>query len=183
MIPLPFSGTGCRMKRFSSTLFLKQSTQTGDWHNLPFHQDNPFLWIWWRNSDHISLLLLFFLLLCLSVSCAAAVNRIWLPSLWLLLESWLLSLVLVVPSTFVIGSVCSILKRDICPVSLSDMMEEDLLKTFLQWWNSSKLLIVHPLRLTNEVRKRTEELGSFQLNELRLGEISIRPNRFYEIKL
>ena len=35
----------------------------------------------------------------------------------------------------------------------------------------------------NEVRKRTGELGSTQLSELRLGEFSIRSRRFYEIKL
>ena len=35
----------------------------------------------------------------------------------------------------------------------------------------------------NEVRKRTGELGSTQLSELRLGESSIRSRRFYEIKL
>ena len=34
----------------------------------------------------------------------------------------------------------------------------------------------------NEVRKRTGELGSTQLSELRLGEFSIRSWRFYEIK-
>ena len=37
-------------------------------------------------------------------------------------------------------------------------------------------------QFTNEVRKRTGELGSTQLSELRLGEFSIRSRRFYEIK-
>ena len=38
-------------------------------------------------------------------------------------------------------------------------------------------------QFTNKVRKRTGELGSTQLNELRLGEFNIRSRRFYEIKL
>ena len=37
-------------------------------------------------------------------------------------------------------------------------------------------------RTSAQVRKRTRELGSTQLSELRLGEFSIRSRRFYEIK-
>ena len=37
-------------------------------------------------------------------------------------------------------------------------------------------------QFTNKVRKRTGELGSTQLSELRLVEFSIRSRRFYEIK-
>ena len=37
-------------------------------------------------------------------------------------------------------------------------------------------------QFTNELRKRTGELGYTQLSELRLGEFSIRSQRFYEIK-
>ena len=38
-------------------------------------------------------------------------------------------------------------------------------------------------QFTNKVRKRTGELGSTQLSELRLGEFNIRSRRFYEMKL
>ena len=37
-------------------------------------------------------------------------------------------------------------------------------------------------QLTNQVRRRTAGLGLTQLSELRLGEFSIRSQRFYEIK-
>ena len=37
-------------------------------------------------------------------------------------------------------------------------------------------------QFTNKVRKRTRELGSTQLSELRLGKFSAISQRFYEVK-
>ena len=118
----------------------------------------------------------YFFLLCWLAFCAAAVNRVWLPF-------WLLLLLLVVPSTFVTDSVCFILKWDVSPVSLSDMMEENLLKTFLTIKKLLGAVSRTSAQFTNEVRKRTRELGSTHLGKLGLGEFSIRSRNFYEIKL
>ena len=86
---------------------------------------------------------------CLFFFCAAAVNRVWLSLLRLLLSSWLLSPLLVVPSTFVLGSVCFILKRDFSRVSLA--------KTFLQSRNSKQLLVAHPLSLPIKLESLLED--------------------------
>ena len=92
--------------------------------------------IWWRRySWCLSLpyvFCLFMFVYCLSCSSEQGLNGVWFSLLWLLLASWLFLTLLVVPSIFVISSIHFILKRDISPVSLPDMMEGNLLRAFLQ---------------------------------------------------
>ena len=125
----------------------------------------------------------FFQFLCLSAFCAAAVNRIWLSSFWLLLALWLLSQLLVVPSTFVTGSICFILKRDISSVSLLDMMEGNLLKTFLQSKNRWGPLVEHPLSSRTKLEWGLEN-GLHSVKRVEVWGIQLlRSRRLYEIKI
>ena len=141
------------------------------------------LWIWWRRFWWCFCLpFFFFLFLCLSAFCTAAVNEVWLLSLWLLLTFWLLSLLLVVAST-----ICNRLNmfyfETRCFSSITVRHDGGkFVENFSTIKKSLGAVSRTSAQFTNEVRKRTGELGSTQLSELRLGEFSIRSRRFYKIK-
>ena len=68
------------------------------------------------------------------------------------------------------------------------MIDGNLLKSFLQSRNSSKLLVLKSVdctfaQFTNEVKKKSGELGFTHSSEWRLGGFNIRLRMFYEIAI
>ena len=75
-----------------------------------------------------------------------------------------ISPLLVLPSAFVIDSVCFILNRDASPLSLSHTILGNLLKTFSQSKNnSSKLLVVYLLSLLTKLEKQLDNKSPHSL--------------------